>query len=234
MQSTNRLLPLIRYRYGQICSRLLHVDGVDAGNDATLFVMDADESISAERAGAPRLFIPLDGELLLVAAEPEHAAAAQAVRAGEAAAVPAGVSHAIYAASRCAFIQLQGGRYMESIPFIRKLPQAEAIRLADQLEYAPGQLASMTLVQRPELGVTLFAVDRGQHIRRHVTPGDALVQVLDGTAEIEIGEARHTVQAGEAIVMPAHIPHALYAEQASFKMLLVVVKAPAQQQEGPQ
>ncbi len=120
---------------------------------------------------------------------------------------------------------------MENISFIRNLPQADVIRLADQLEYAPGHMASMTLVQRPELGITLFAVDRGQQIRRHVTPGDALVQVLDGTAEIEIGETRHIVPAGEAIVMPAHIPHALYAEQ-SFKMLLVVVKAPAQQQEG--
>lgn len=115
---------------------------------------------------------------------------------------------------------------MESKTFIQKLPQAEAVRIAGQIDYTPGKTASLPLVQRPELGMTLFAVDQGQHIRRHTTAGDALVQVLEGTAEIEIGDNRHTVRAGEAIVMPAHVPHALYAEQP-FKMLLIVVRSAA-------
>lgn len=116
---------------------------------------------------------------------------------------------------------------LEPSTFIRKLPQSQIICLADLIEYAPGQSSSMTLVQRPDLGMTLFAIDRGQQIRRHVTSGDAFVQVLNGAAMIEIGDDRHLVRAGESIVMPAHIPHALEAAEESFKMLLIVVKTTA-------
>lgn len=116
----------------------------------------------------------------------------------------------------------------EHEPFIRKLPQSAVLKLGEQLSYGHGQTASMTLVQRPDLGITLFAVDQGAEIRKHTTPGDALVQVLEGAADIEIGNERFTVRAGESIVMPAHIPHALKAVEA-FKMLLTVVKAPARE-----
>lgn len=108
--------------------------------------------------------------------------------------------------------------------FIQKLVQSTVIELKDQVAYGDQQVSSMTLVQLPELGITLFAVGQGQQIRKHTTPGDALVQVLDGAATITIGENRYRVAAGESIVMPAHIPHSLEADEEAFKMLLVVVK----------
>lgn len=224
MPQTARLLPLIRYLPEQIGSRLLFDDGEA---DATLFVMDVNESISFEQAAEPRLFVQLDGELRLVDANRWD----RRLHAGMAASVPANFGHTLHAVTKNAFIQIQGEIRMETQTFIHKLPQAETIHLGAQIAYAPDQTVSKTLVQRPELGMTLFAIAAGQQIRRHVTAGDALVQVLDGTADIEIGETRHTVSAGQAIVMPAGIPHALYAADA-FKMLLVVVKTPARQEDG--
>ncbi|MNH40103.1 Cupin domain protein [compost metagenome] len=50
-----------------------------------------------------------------------------------------------------------------------------------------------------------------------------MVNVLSGQTEITIGDDKYTVHAGESIVMPANVPHALYATEA-FQMLLVVVK----------
>lgn len=113
--------------------------------------------------------------------------------------------------------------------FIQKLPQSETIELKNQVEYGEQQVSSMTLVQRPDAGITLFAVGKGEQIRKHTTPGDALVQVLDGSATITIGENRYKVSAGESIVMPAHIPHALEADEEAFKMLLIVIKAKKEQ-----
>ena len=52
------------------------------------------------------------------------------------------------------------------------------------------------------------------------------VQVLDGEASITIGEKELVVKAGEVVVMPANVPHALHAVQR-FKMLLVVIKGTA-------
>ncbi len=72
--------------------------------------------------------------------------------------------------------------------------------------------------------MTLFAFDAGEGISTHAAPGDAMVYVLDGEAQITIGGAAHTVPAGSAIIMPAGIPHAVQA-RTPFKMLLTVVKS---------
>ena len=46
--------------------------------------------------------------------------------------------------------------------------------------------------------------------------------VLDGVGEFTVGGVKHVCKAGEALVMPATIPHAVYAVER-FKMLLTVV-----------
>ena len=45
---------------------------------------------------------------------------------------------------------------------------------------------------------------------------------LDGVGEFTVGGVKHVCKAGEALVMPATIPHAVYAVER-FKMLLTVV-----------
>jgi len=106
---------------------------------------------------------------------------------------------------------------------IKNMPFSEAVPLADLVEYQSGQVVSRTLAQNPAMSMTLFALDAGESISTHITAGDALVYVLDGEVRLEIGEKQVPTAAGQATVMPAGIPHALYAEQR-FKMLLVVVK----------
>ena len=54
-------------------------------------------------------------------------------------------------------------------------------------------------------------------------PLDAMVYILDGEAEIIIGGQPQHVVAGEMLIMPANISHALQAEQP-FKMLLVMIR----------
>ncbi|MEF2967367.1 cupin domain-containing protein [Paenibacillus sp. M1] len=113
---------------------------------------------------------------------------------------------------------------MDNAVYIKKLPHAEVIKLDEIIAVAPNQVSSMTLVQRPDLGMTLFSLDQGEGIKLHTTKGDALVQILSGAAEITIGDQQYTVSQGEAIVMPSDIPHALHARETSFQMLLTVVK----------
>ena len=71
--------------------------------------------------------------------------------------------------------------------------------------------------------VTLFAFDAGQALSEHTAPFDALVQVVDGVTEVTIGGQPVLLRAGEAVLMPADIPHAVTAVER-FKMLLVMVK----------
>ncbi len=107
--------------------------------------------------------------------------------------------------------------------YIDKLPHAQVLTLGGHISIEPGQVSSLTLVQRPDLGITLLSLDAGEAIGGHASTGDALVSILSGSAEITIGEEKFTVSTGESIVMPANVTHALFAREA-FQMLLVVVK----------
>lgn len=57
----------------------------------------------------------------------------------------------------------------------------------------------------------------------HTAAGDAFVHILDGEANITIGEKEILLTSGQVVAMPAGVPHSLHAEKR-FKMLLVVVK----------
>lgn len=107
--------------------------------------------------------------------------------------------------------------------YIKKLPVAETMDLKQIITIEEQQVSSLTLVQRPSLAMTLLSLDKGTSIGGHSSPGDALVNILSGQAEITIGEEKFIVSAGESILMPANVPHALFATEA-FQMLLVVVK----------
>jgi quercetin dioxygenase-like cupin family protein len=102
------------------------------------------------------------------------------------------------------------------------MPVSEAVDLAGLVEYGEGAVVSRTLIQAAVGTVTVFAFDQGQGLSEHSTPFDALVQVLDGSAEITIGGEMVQVSAGESLLMPADIPHALHAPQR-YKMLLTMI-----------
>lgn len=98
-----------------------------------------------------------------------------------------------------------------------------ALELAGLLGYQEGSVVSRTLIDKPTGTVTLFSFDDGQGLSEHTAPFDAMVNVLDGEAEVTIDGEPRTVRAGEMIIMPADHPHSLRAIQR-FKMLLVMVR----------
>ncbi len=102
-------------------------------------------------------------------------------------------------------------------------PKGVPFDAAGHVAYIDGAVVSKTLIKKDSGTVTLFAFEAGQGLSEHTAPFDALVQILDGEARITIGGEDRTVAAGEMIIMPAHVPHALQAEKA-FKMLLVMIR----------
>ncbi|NLI19969.1 MAG: cupin domain-containing protein [Clostridiales bacterium] len=105
---------------------------------------------------------------------------------------------------------------------LKNIEAGKAMDMAALVAYQEGQIVSRTLTQNTAVSITLFAFDQGEEISTHESRGDALVYVLDGEAAITIGETAHAVKAGQSIVMPANIAHAVKAA-GRFKMLLVVV-----------
>jgi quercetin dioxygenase-like cupin family protein len=104
-----------------------------------------------------------------------------------------------------------------------ELPPARPVRLAEAVEYVPGSVVSRTLARAPGGSLTLFAFDAGQELSEHTAPFDAFVTVLDGKVELTIGGERVAAAAGETVLMPANVPHAVRAD-GPFKMLLSMVR----------
>jgi len=100
---------------------------------------------------------------------------------------------------------------------------SEKFNLAEAVEYSAGSVVSKTITKKETGTITLFAFDKEQGLSEHSAPFDAMVNVIDGKADIIIDGKSHLLQKGESIIMPANIPHALKALER-FKMLLIMIK----------
>ena len=103
------------------------------------------------------------------------------------------------------------------------LPTARALEAKDIVAYADGSIVSRTAAENPAGTITFFAFDAGQGLSEHSAPFDAFVQILDGRAELTIGGKVITAGAGQLVIMPANVPHAVRALER-FKMLLVMLR----------
>jgi len=103
-------------------------------------------------------------------------------------------------------------------------PKAEILSLAGLVSYQEGAVVSRQILKAEAGNITLFAFDAGQELSEHTAPFDALVHLLDGTAEVSISSEPFSLQSGDAIILPAGKPHALRAT-GRFKMLLTMVRA---------
>mgnify|MGYP002752941521 CR=1 FL=1 len=110
-------------------------------------------------------------------------------------------------------------------------PKASVMRFADKIEYADGGVVSKQVLKNDAGNITLFAFDEEQGLAEHTAPFDALVQVLDGEAEIRIGGEPLRLKTGDAVIMPAGVPHALQAV-GRFKMLLTMIKGGERENAG--
>ena len=105
---------------------------------------------------------------------------------------------------------------------MKNISKGEVLALRDQVAYQSGQVVSRTLAQNEHVSVTLFSFDKGEEISTHVSGGDAMVQVLEGTGRFTVDGVPHILHEGESIAMPAGFPHAVFGEER-FKMLLTVI-----------
>lgn len=81
--------------------------------------------------------------------------------------------------------------------FIKNIDFQKALSLEALVEYQTGQVVSRTLAQSKALSLTLFAFDKGEEISSHSSSGDALVYIIDGEAEVTIGNEKFPVKKGE-------------------------------------
>ena len=101
-------------------------------------------------------------------------------------------------------------------------PKVECLR--DLIDYQNGSVVSREIIRKSTGTITLFAFDKGQGLSEHTAPFDALVQILDGEAEIAISGQAYHLKEGQMIILPVNEVHALRAI-SKFKMLLVMIRS---------
>lgn len=104
-----------------------------------------------------------------------------------------------------------------------KIKHGTPFVFADSISYQADGIVSKRIIQKEKGNITLFAFDAGQKLSEHTAPFDAMVQVMQGSAEVVIGGNPNQLDAGQSIIMPANIPHAVNAHER-FIMLLTMIR----------
>ncbi|MEG3224636.1 MAG: cupin [Methanobacteriales archaeon Met13] len=102
--------------------------------------------------------------------------------------------------------------------------KAKAITVENLIEYQEGSVVSREIIRKDTGTVTIFAFDKGEGLSEHTAPFDAMVQVIDGKAEITISGNKNVLEKGDMIIMPANDPHSLHALE-KYKMILTMIRS---------
>ena len=109
---------------------------------------------------------------------------------------------------------------MESNEFER----AKVFSFRELIDYSDGGIVSKTVIKKQTGNISLFSFDKGEALSEHTAPFDAMIQVVDGKGEVVIGGKSFILEAGQSIIMPANITHAVNAVE-KFKMVLTMIKS---------
>jgi quercetin dioxygenase-like cupin family protein len=104
------------------------------------------------------------------------------------------------------------------------ITKSEKLRFKELVDYSDGSIVSKLILKKEAGNITLFSFDKGQSLSEHTAPFDAVVQIVEGSAEILIDGKSYLLDENETIIMPADIPHAVKAPE-KFKMLLTMIKS---------
>lgn len=101
--------------------------------------------------------------------------------------------------------------------------KGKVLSLKDLVQYQDGTVASRMIINRKAGSITLFSFDESEGLSEHTAPYDATVTILEGECEVWVQGTTTKMRAGETIIFPANVPHALSAI-TKFKMMLVMIR----------
>lgn len=83
-------------------------------------------------------------------------------------------------------------------------------------------ILSRTVHTDGRLTLTLFGFDAGQELTAHTSTRAAIIEILDGEADVVLGDDRHRLGPGAWVAMPAGMAHAIRAV-SPMRMALILL-----------
>lgn len=102
--------------------------------------------------------------------------------------------------------------------------KAKIFSFSESVDYSDGGIVSKTVLKKQTGNISLFSFAKGEALSEHTAPFDAMITVVDGRGEVIIGGKSFLLEAGQSIIMPANITHAVNAVE-KFKMVLTMIKS---------
>lgn len=92
------------------------------------------------------------------------------------------------------------------------------------IEYEPHSVVSKTIINKTTGNVKIMSFDNGEELTEKIIPFDSFAQIIEGRAEIVIDGKSFLLETGQSIIIPAHIPSIVKANER-FKMILTVIRS---------
>ncbi len=96
--------------------------------------------------------------------------------------------------------------------------------LMEIIDYQLNSVVTKTIIKKTTGNINIVAIDIGEKIAEKIYPFDTFLQIIDGRAEIVIDKKSNMLNTGEAIIIPAHTPNMIKANER-FKMISTVIKS---------
>lgn len=104
------------------------------------------------------------------------------------------------------------------------LEKSKAFIIVEIIEYVPNSVVTKTIIKKSTGNVSAEAFDVGEALTEKISPFDTFAQIIDGKAEIVIDGKAHYLNTGQSIIIPAHTPNVIKANER-FKMISTIIKS---------
>lgn len=94
--------------------------------------------------------------------------------------------------------------------------------LAKAVEIPPNGILSRTIYQDDHVKAVLFGFDTGQELSEHTASMPAILSVVQGEAQLTLGNDGQDVAAGAWVQMPPQLPHSIKAKTPLILLLLLL------------
>lgn len=96
--------------------------------------------------------------------------------------------------------------------------------IVEIIEYVENAVVSKTILKKSTGNVRAMSFDTGADLEEKISPYDNFIQIIEGAAELIIGEKAHQLKLGNGIIIPAHAQYCFNARE-KFKMISTVIKS---------
>ena len=95
------------------------------------------------------------------------------------------------------------------------------------IEIQKDSIVSKTVLASDHAKVVLMALDAGQELSEHTAAMPAVIHLLEGQADVRLGDDEHRLSAGAWVHMPANLRHAVRAVTPTVLLLTLFKKGQA-------